>query len=94
MAAGYKLPTVDHIDKFISAEIPNKDEEPELYELVREFMIHGPCGPLNMSCPCMVNDKCSKNFPKNFQNGTSIDTDGDAVYRRRDNGSFVEKSGE
>ncbi|XP_035835770.1 uncharacterized protein LOC110888207 [Helianthus annuus] len=29
----YKLPTVDHVDAFICAEIPNRNEDPELYTL-------------------------------------------------------------
>ncbi|XP_021999308.1 uncharacterized protein LOC110896161 [Helianthus annuus] len=44
MKANHKLPTVDQIDPFISAEIPDKDkdEDPELYSLVTDYMIHGP----------------------------------------------------
>ncbi|CAH1445856.1 unnamed protein product [Lactuca virosa] len=33
MHSDYKLPTVEHIDRVISAEIPNKDDDPELYSL-------------------------------------------------------------
>jgi hypothetical protein len=36
--------TREIIDQFISAEIPNKDEDPELNEIVIRRMIHGPCG--------------------------------------------------
>nr|KAJ0190338.1 hypothetical protein LSAT_V11C800411510 [Lactuca sativa] len=93
MHSDYKLPTVELIDPIISAEIPNKDEDPELYSLVNEFMIHGPCGAENINCPCMVDKKCSKNFPKQFCNHTSVDQDGFPLYRRRNNGHFVEKSG-
>nr|KAJ0186312.1 hypothetical protein LSAT_V11C900478610 [Lactuca sativa] len=87
------LPTVEFIDQIISAEIPDKVEEPKLYSLVNEFMIHGPCGAQNMNCPCMVDKKCSKNFPKQFCNHSSVDQNGFPLYRRRDDGRFVEKSG-
>ncbi|XP_023767529.2 uncharacterized protein LOC111916127 [Lactuca sativa] len=76
-----------------AAEIPDINQEPALYKLVKEFMIHGPCGAQNVNCPCMVDNKCSKNFPKNFSEHTSIDQNGFPVYRRKNDGSFVEKSG-
>ncbi|KAI3737814.1 hypothetical protein L2E82_27827 [Cichorium intybus] len=93
MHSDHKLPTIEHVDPYISAEIPNIHEDPDLYALVSEFMIHGPCGAENMNCPCMVDNKCSKNFPKKFSNQTSVDANGFPVYRRRDDGSFIEKSG-
>ncbi|XP_076929594.1 uncharacterized protein LOC143594074 [Bidens hawaiensis] len=76
MNADHKLPTVEYIDPFISAEIPDKKLDPKLYYLVREFMIHGPCGIANKNCPCMIGGKCSKDFPKKFHEFTSIDGDG------------------
>ncbi|CAH1443866.1 unnamed protein product [Lactuca virosa] len=93
MHSDYKLPTVEHIDRVISAEIPNKDDDPELYSLVSEFMMHGPCGSDNPKCPCMSENKCSKNFPKPFLENTSVDSNGYPIYRRRNDGSFIEKSG-
>nr|KAJ0194151.1 hypothetical protein LSAT_V11C800449280 [Lactuca sativa] len=76
MHSDYKLPTVEFMDPIISVEIPNIDDDPELYSLINEFMIHGPC---------MVDKKCSKTFQSNY-NGLPL-------YRRRNDGHFVEKSG-
>ncbi|XP_022030874.1 uncharacterized protein LOC110931806 [Helianthus annuus] len=76
----------------ISAEIPDIAEDPELYKLVVDYMIHGPCGALNMNCPCMVDRKCSKKFPKKFVNETCLDKKGFPVYCRRDSGLSVVKS--
>ncbi|XP_076932558.1 uncharacterized protein LOC143598148 [Bidens hawaiensis] len=92
MHAESKIHNPQLIDNFISAEIPNKNSEPELYKLVSDHMIHGPCGEANPKCTCMVNKRCSKNFPKRFQNETSIDSEGFPVYKRRDNGEYVVKS--
>ncbi|KAK9049910.1 hypothetical protein SSX86_031120 [Deinandra increscens subsp. villosa] len=89
-----KLPTPDHIDRVISAEIPDKNQDPELYSLVRDFMIHGPCGHHNMKSPCMSNKTCTKNFPKKFRERTSTDQDGFPLYRRRRDGPTIMKSGE
>nr|KAJ0204953.1 hypothetical protein LSAT_V11C500241710 [Lactuca sativa] len=93
MHSDNKLPTVELIDPIISAEIPDRIEDPKLYSLVNEFMIHGPCGAENMNCPCMVDKKCSKKFPKQFSNHSSVDQNGFPLYRRRNDGHFVEKSG-
>nr|KAJ0217457.1 hypothetical protein LSAT_V11C300151780 [Lactuca sativa] len=93
MHANSKRPTVEYIDPIISAEIPNINEDPELYSLVSEFMIHGPCGAENMNCPCMVDKQCSKKFPKQLCGHSSVDVNGYPLYMRRNNGYFVEKSG-
>ncbi|WVZ94970.1 hypothetical protein U9M48_040790, partial [Paspalum notatum var. saurae] len=79
-------PSPAFIDKFISAEIPDPDEDPLGYALVAEHMIHGPCGPGYETCPCMKNGKCSKKFPKAFQEETILDEGGFAVYKRPNNG--------
>ncbi|KAL6219754.1 hypothetical protein ACLB2K_007513 [Fragaria x ananassa] len=42
-----KLNNPEDYDRIVRAEIPDKDEEPRLYDLVLRHMIHGPCGPLN-----------------------------------------------
>ncbi|XP_021975019.1 uncharacterized protein LOC110870125 [Helianthus annuus] len=93
MKVDHKLPTIDHIDPFISAEIPDKKEDPELYSLVTDYMIHGPCGNANLNCPCMVDKRCSINFPKKFTPHTTIDSSGFPVYRRRDSCHTIIKSG-
>ena len=76
----------DDYDKFISAELPCPDTQPELYKIVTSGMIHGPCGVLNQSAPCMKDGKCSKGYPKEFRERTAQNEDGYPVYRRRDNG--------
>ncbi|XP_052206923.1 uncharacterized protein LOC127811252 [Diospyros lotus] len=88
-----KYPTGDDIDRIISAEIPDESIDPKYYAAVRDLMIHGPCGSLRRSSPCMVNGQCSKHFPKKFAEFTNVDDDGYPIYRRRDNGITVNKSG-
>ncbi|XP_076959264.1 uncharacterized protein LOC143635275 [Bidens hawaiensis] len=89
---GSKIHNPKDVDKFITAEIPNKDSDPDLYKLVPNHMIHSPCGDTNPKCTCMVNKKCSKNFPRIFNDETMVDSQGFSVYKRRDNGQYVVKS--
>lgn len=86
-------PTPSLIDSYVSAEIPNPADDPLAYALVAEHMTHGPCGSLNRTCPCMKDAKCSKFFPKPYNEETFVDQDGFARYRRRSNDLFIEKGG-
>jgi len=72
----------DDIDLAITAEIPNKENDPELHNMVMAHMIHGPCGHLNPNCPCMKDQKCSKSFPKPFLQSTEQGMDSYPKYRR------------
>jgi hypothetical protein len=56
-------------------------------------MVHGPCGRYNPRCSCMKNGRCSKNYPKEFHETTTVDENGFTVYKRPDNQRFVIKGG-
>ncbi|XP_056694876.1 uncharacterized protein [Spinacia oleracea] len=88
-----KISNGEEIDKIIHAEIPDAATNPELHKLVGDCMMHGPCGELNKSSPCMKMGRCSKHFSKEFLEETSVDNEGYPKYRRRDNGRFIEKNG-
>ncbi|KAG5098315.1 hypothetical protein JHK82_048169 [Glycine max] len=88
-----KLPNPHDIDQMISAEIPDKQSQAQLFEIVSNHMMHGPCGFANKKSPCMVNGKCIRCFPKNFHGATIVDQDGFPVYRRRNDGRAVMKNG-
>ncbi|KAL3625826.1 hypothetical protein CASFOL_030355 [Castilleja foliolosa] len=87
----YKCRTPAQVDKIISAEIPPQVDDPKGYEMVAQFMVHGPCGSDNRNAPCMVEEKCNKHFPKNFYEETTMDEDGYPVYRRRNDKRYVKK---
>ena len=66
--------TPDNIDNLILVEIPNPDEDPLLYNIVKSNMIHGPCGNLNSNLACM--GKCSKRYPRVLLKETQTGEDG------------------
>ncbi|XP_072088154.1 uncharacterized protein [Arachis hypogaea] len=83
------LQSVEIVDEFICAELPNPLKFLALYNVVTKYMIHGPCGRLRPSSPCMKDGKCSKFYPKRFVDQTSFDEDGYPIYRRRNMGVTV-----
>ncbi|KAL5146616.1 hypothetical protein HKD37_06G016425 [Glycine soja] len=88
-----KLPNPHDIDQMISAEIPDKQSQAQLFEIVSNHMMHGPCGFANKKSPCMANGKCIRCFPKKFHGAKIVDQDGFPVYRRRNDGRTVMKNG-
>ncbi|XP_026476423.1 uncharacterized protein LOC113382080 [Ctenocephalides felis] len=82
----------EDIDSVISAEIPNKNVDPNLHAIITKHMIHGPCGVFNDSSTCMIDGKCSKRYPRNLTAETITGNDGYPLYRRQsvaDGGQYV-----
>ena len=46
----------DNVDDVIRAEIPDPVAEPDLFQIIKSHMVHGPCGEYNL----MEKNKCSK----------------------------------
>ena len=88
-----KVRTVEELDSLICAEIPDPEVFPRLHEIVSRCMMHGPCGLANPSARCMENGKCTKDFPKKFQEVTVLESNGYPLYKRPDNGRVVIKNG-
>lgn len=78
------LKNIEKLDSYISAEIPSKSNDPELYQCVTKLMLHGPH---HNKSPCKnKNGKiCKKIFPKPFRDSTTFQKNGYPLYRRRDN---------
>ncbi|XP_019195804.1 PREDICTED: uncharacterized protein LOC109189646 [Ipomoea nil] len=81
------------MDTIILTEIPDNQSDYEYYKAIEEFMVHGPCGVAKRNSPCMVNDKCSKHFPKRYIDASHFDQDGYPLYRRRDDKRTITKNG-
>ncbi|KAG4958871.1 hypothetical protein JHK87_035504 [Glycine soja] len=67
-----KYPSSTNIDQIISAEIPSHEDDPKLYRLVENHMIHGPCGILQPNSP----------FYRRRNNGHSISKNGVIIDNR------------
>nr|GMD12781.1 Hydroxyproline O-galactosyltransferase GALT2 [Ipomoea batatas] len=87
------------VDNFVSAEIPDKHLQHVLYELVKQHMVHGPCGFLNPNCPCMTQRKCKSaptcksKYPKLFSDATEFADDSYPIYKRRNTPFLVHVKG-
>ncbi|GFV10870.1 helitron_like_N domain-containing protein [Trichonephila clavipes] len=75
--------TPDQIDQIISAEIPDKHIDPNLFDVVTKNMIYGPCGAFNNNSPCMSDGKCTKRYPRKLVSDTITGNDGYPLYHRR-----------
>ena len=71
----YKLREPEQIDRFIFAKIPylGKKKNPLAHHVVADFMMHDPCGYAKTVAPCMKSSSCSKIFPRQFRNETTMD---------------------
>ena len=85
LADDCKIRLPEDIDSIISAEIPDVASNPELHNIIKTCMIHGPCGALRPFSVCMENGVCTKNYPKEFNEETRLRFDGYPLYRRREN---------
>jgi hypothetical protein len=84
-----RLSTPEAVDNVICTEFPDEAVSPQLFAIVKHFMVHGPCGPGHTS-PCMDDKgKCTKHFPKSFREYTEITGDSYVQTRRRDTGRFI-----
>ena len=72
-----RLRTVDDYDMVVSAEIPDPNKFPILYDRVMSHMLH------THNKICWKQNKCKRKFPKEYTAYTHTKEDGYPVYRRR-----------
>ncbi|KAG8178853.1 hypothetical protein JTE90_017628 [Oedothorax gibbosus] len=77
-----KLLQPKDVDRFITAELSDKDSSLRYYQL--RHMMHGSHVD-GLMCWDAEKKVCSKNFPKSFCEETDMTGDGFPRYRRRDN---------
>ena len=76
------------VDARVCAELPDARDpsQRDLAEIIVGGMVHGPCGKRNPKAPCMVDGCCSKGYPKEFAEETTLPDNAYPKYRRRNNG--------
>ena len=89
----YKLLAPEIVNSIISAEWPDPNTHPHLFETVKKFMVHGLCGPLNPNSPCMRDGKCMYGYPKSFQERTTMNQDGYPQYSCHNDGRMYNVGG-
>jgi hypothetical protein len=92
-----KIKRAEDIDTVVLAQLPDPEDDPELYETVSRVMLHGPCGAPDFTRASCFTDgrgppgKCSKRFPHEFWEETVVENDRYPLYARPDNGRKVTK---
>jgi hypothetical protein len=82
-----KPKTIAEIDQRVSAELPDKAAQPDLWNAVTTHMFHGPCGTTKKDAPCMNEEgDCTKDYPKEYSENTERVEDGYPIYKRPNNG--------
>ena len=77
----------EDVDKIISAELPDEEYDPELFETIKAQPIHSPRGVIHPDSPCMQDKKCIKRYLKACLRETQTDNDSYILYRRRKPGT-------
>lgn len=63
-----KILIPESVDRYISTKIPDEDVNTTLYRIIMQTNIHEPCESW-----CLIDGKCSKHFPKNLQEETTME---------------------
>lgn len=73
----------NQIDDTISAEIPDADNDKQLFDTIIRNVVHGPCGPYNPFSKCMKDGHCTINYRRVLINETHHNDSGSPLHRRR-----------
>jgi hypothetical protein len=75
--------TPDQIDSIISAELPDPQQDPCLFDIIIKNMVHGPCGNVNPTSSCMKDGKCTKRYSRQILDDTQTGEDEYPLCKRR-----------
>ena len=87
-----KILDANQVDNIVSAQLPDPNTDPLLFETITNCMLHGPCETVKPKAPCMVDRKCGKHYPKEFNENTIYGENGYPQYARPNNGRTVRKN--
>ena len=82
-----KLHTPEQVNSLMSSEF--SVDNPELLELIKKSMVHGPYSAQNDKSSCIENSVCTKGFPKPFNERTFIMKDSYARTRHLNTGQII-----
>ncbi|SGY53419.1 BQ5605_C006g03757 [Microbotryum silenes-dioicae] len=88
-----KPKTNDEYDKIVTAEIPDRDKFPALFETITNSMLHRRCDRPGKHTCHDNHGKCTKRFPKQLQPRTTSKDGGYPHYRRRGIHQYVKFPG-
>ncbi|SCZ88986.1 BZ3500_MvSof-1268-A1-R1_Chr1-1g00874 [Microbotryum saponariae] len=93
MVSEDKPKTNDDYDKIVTAEIPDPDKFPALFETITNCMLHRRCDRPGKHTCHDDHGKCTKGFPKRLQPRMTSEDGGYPHYRRRGIHQYVKFPG-
>ena len=93
LAQPYNPKTVTDYNAIISAEISDKNINPNTYNTITRLIIYGLYDIFNLNASYIKDEKYFKRYPQNFQENTTENEDGYPIYRRRNNNQTVKVRG-
>ncbi|SGY53294.1 BQ5605_C006g03744 [Microbotryum silenes-dioicae] len=88
-----KPKTNEDFDQIVTVEIPDREKFLTLFETITNSMLHCQCNLPGQHTCHDKNGKCSKGFPKQFQDRTTSEDGGYPHYRRRNLHQFIKFPG-
>ena len=76
-----KIRDIEDVDNIIYTEILDCNIDPDLYDIVINTMIHNPCDSAQSDSSCMIDEKCSKKYPRKFCDEMISNEDDYSIYQ-------------
>ena len=76
-----KIRDIKNIDDIICTEILDRNIDSNLYNIIFRNMMHDSCDSIYSNSFYMINEKCSKKYPRQFCDETIMNENDYSIYQ-------------